>query len=285
MGTPPCNGGPWDALEAEMSLFPDEPLSENREIHPRIYLGTAGWSYDDWDGVFYPKNLAPRDRLAHYARRFRSVEIDSTFYGTPSRKSVQHWYERSPDDFIFSAKFPRSITHDARLLGCADETYRFIEVMTELGEKLGPLLLQFPPSFSASAFGDLESFFHGLPDGLMYVVEIRHPSWLTDEFAELLKTWGVGLCLTCDGALNRFWRVTSRIVYIRWLGDHNEFDRFDEVQRDRSEDLDWWVPRIHHLTDHGGVVFGYVNNHYAGHSPSTVALLEQKLRQSMESNP
>ena len=266
-----------------MALFPEKPI-EYEPVHPRIYLGTAGWSYDDWDGVFYPEGLPTGQRLQHYATQFRSVEIDSTFYGTPARKTVQHWYEKSPDGFVFSAKFPRAITHDARLVNCADETYRFIENMTELGEKLGPLLLQFPPSFSASAFGDLERYLHGLPDGLMYVVEVRHPSWLTDEFADLLKTWGVGLCLACDGPLSRFWRVTSRVVYIRFLGDHDAFDTFESVRRDRSEDLDWWVPRIHHITDHGGVVFAYVNNHYAGYSPDVVGLLEEKLRSRL-ANP
>lgn len=263
-----------------MTLFP-ELETPRCEVHPRIWLGTAGWSYDDWDGVFYPSNLAPAERLRYYASHFRSVEIDSTFYGIPARKTVQHWYQRTPDDFVFAAKFPRTITHEARLIGCADDTYRFLETMSELGEKLGPLLLQFPPSFSASAFGDLERYFHGLPDGLMYAVEIRHPSWLTDDFADLLKEWGVALCLTCDGALARFWRVTSRVAYIRWLGDHDAFETFHEVRQDREEDLDWWVPRIHHLVDHGGVVFGYVNNHYAGYSPTIVRRLEDKLQESL----
>ncbi len=269
-----------------MTLFPIEsPVRPDRMLNERLFLGSAGWSYDDWDGNFYPANLAARDRLAYYATQFRSVEIDSTFYGCPARSTVQAWYQRTPDDFMFAAKFPRTITHDARLINCADETYRFIETMSELGEKLGPLLLQFPPSFNASAFGDVERYLEGLPDGLMYAIEVRHTSWLTDEFAELLKTWGVALCMACAGPMQRFWRSTSRVAYIRWLGDYDAFDTFDSVRIDREDEIGWWAPRIHHFTNQGGVVFGYVNNHYAGYSPATVHLVERKLREEFAKDP
>ncbi|MEZ4461131.1 MAG: DUF72 domain-containing protein [bacterium] len=261
-----------------MTLFPD-PIRPDREVHDRVFLGGAGWSYDDWDGVFYPPGLAARDRLSYYATQFKTVEIDSTFYGTPTKSTVQGWHQRTPDDFLFAAKFPRSITHDARLVNCADETYRFIENMAELGDKLGPLLLQFPPSFTAHALSDLARYIEGLPDGLMYAVEVRHRSWLTDEFADLLKDWGVALCMACEGAMGRFWRTTSRVAYIRWLGDHDAFETFESVRVDREELIDWWAPRIRHFTDQGGVVFGYVNNHYAGHSPETLRMIERKLRE------
>lgn len=256
----------------------ESQMRPSMHVHDRVFLGAAGWAYDDWDGGFYPRGLAARDRLAYYATQFRTVEIDSTFYATPARSTVQGWYEKTPDDFVFAAKFPRAITHDARLVHCADETYRFIEVMSELGEKLGPLLLQFPPSWTAAAFGDLERYLEGLPDGLMYAIEVRHNSWLTDAFADLLKSWGVALCLACDGPMQRFWRTTSRIAYVRFLGDHDAFDEFSSLRKDRTEELDWWAPRIRHFTDQGGVVFGYVNNHYAGNSPQMLEVLENRLR-------
>lgn len=263
------------------TLFPQEESSaEDRQVHDRFFAGSAGWSYDDWEGPFYPPGISSLDRLTYYSRQFRSVEIDSTFYGTPRLASVQGWYERTPDDFVFAAKFPRTITHDARLVGVSDETYHFIETMTELGEKLGPLLIQFPPSFDASHFGDLERFLEGLPDGLMYAVEVRHRSWLTDSFADLLENWSVSLCMSCSGGhLDRFWRVTSRVAYIRWLGLHDAVEKFDHTQIDRAEDVEWWIPRIRHFLDQGGVVFGYVNNHYAGHSPATIHLIQRRLRE------
>ncbi|MFU8802553.1 MAG: DUF72 domain-containing protein [Bradymonadaceae bacterium] len=247
------------------------------ESDSKIWLGTSGWSYDDWNGVFYPPGTSQKDRLVHYAGQFNTVEIDSTFYARPAMKTVQGWYERTPDDFIFAAKFPRSITHDARLIHCEHEAIDFVGVMSELGEKLGPLLLQLPPSLTASSFDDLAGLFEGLPDGYAYAVEVRHGSWLIDEFADLLKRWNVALTLTSCGHLERFWRVTSRIAYVRWLGQWDAMDRFDEVQIDRSEDIAWWVPRIKHFLDQGGVVFGYVNNHYAGHAPTTVRQIEKGL--------
>jgi len=260
------------------SLFPtDPPDDELRDVHDRLFLGTAGWSYDDWDGPFYPPGTSSLDRLRHYARHFRTVEIDSTFYGTPTLSTVQGWYERTPDDFVFAAKFPREITHGARLVDAAASAQYFVETMSELGDKLGPLLIQLPPSFTIGSFRHLAAFLEGLPDGFTYAVEVRHPSWLEDRFADLLRRWNVALCLTCSGHLANFWRVTSRVAYIRWLGRQNQFSTFDRVQADRTEELDWWVPRIRHFLDHDGVVFGYANNNYAGFAPETADDVARRL--------
>ncbi len=264
----------------------DEPEAEqapDRIVHPSLWLGSAGWSYDDWEGPFYPPGTSQPDRLVHYATQFRTVEIDSTFYGAPTMRTVQGWHERTPDDFVFAAKFPRTITHEARLVRCEEETYRFVETMTELGPKLGPLLIQLPPTFDVRGFDALERFLEGLPDGLMYAVEVRHKSWLGEPFADLLKKWNVGLCVTCSGTMQRFWRVTSRFVYVRFLGRQNVIERFDEVQIDRETEIEWWIPRIRHFLDYGGTVFAYVNNNYSGHSPETIRQIARRVRQSLAS--
>lgn len=263
------------------TLFDMDPEpAADRTIHPNLWLGSAGWSYDDWEGAFYPHGTTSRARLTYYASQFRSVEIDSTFYGIPTLSAVQGWRERTPDDFVFAAKFPRSVTHEAGLVDCADDAIAFVERMTELGDKLGPLLIQLPPSYDVGHMRHLAAFLEGLPDGLAYAVEVRHASWLTEAFADLLTKWNVALCLTCSGRLQRFWRVTSRFVYIRWLGRQNVLERFDHEQIDRSEELDWWVPRIHHFIDYGGAVFGYVNNNYGGHSPATLRRLADRLSEA-----
>lgn len=258
------------------SLFP-APAAERVHTHDQIYLGSAGWSYDDWHGPFYPPGTTSLARLERYAERFRTVEIDSTFYGTPTLQTVQGWNQRTPDDFVFTAKFPGSITHEAQLRNCGEQAIRFIETMAELGDKLGPMLLQLGPAFGPDRLPDLEAFIDGLPDGLMYAVEIRDAAWLTEDFATLLKRWNIALCLPSAGRLRRFWRVTSRFVYIRWLGRQNVLERYNETQIDRTEDLQWWVPRIRHFVDHGGRVFGYVNNNYAGYSPDTLITLADML--------
>jgi len=105
-----------------------------------LHVGTMGWSYDFWKGNFYPegsKNLLPE-----YAKNFDMVEIDNTFYRIPSRDTVMNWKEETPDDFIFSAKFPRKITHIKMLKDCEEELEVFIEHMSLMGNKLGPMLIQ-----------------------------------------------------------------------------------------------------------------------------------------------
>lgn len=240
-------------------------------------IGTCGWGYDDWNNVFYPDGVSGTDRLVHYADQFRTVEIDSTFYAIPARTTVRGWYRRSPDEFIFSAKFPRDITHQARLVGCGDLAATFVDVMSELGDRMGPLLIQLPPTMTARAFDDLARFLEGLPDGYSYAVEVRHRSWLTDQFAELLKRWNVAVVLTDGGHLDRFWRVTSRLVYIRWLGAWDAFERYDRLQRSVESDLDWWIPRMNHALDHGATVLGYVNNNFAGYAPDVADQVRDRL--------
>ncbi len=263
-------------------LFEQGPPDWNL-VHERLYLGTAGWSYDDWNGAFYPSGTSSRARLPYYARQFRSVEIDSTFYASPSRRTVQSWRQRSPEGFVFSAKFPRAITHEARLVGCGTEAATFIEVMSELGNRQGPLLIQLPPSFTVDRFDDLARFLELLPDGLMYAVEVRHRSWLIDEYAELLERWKVAMTLTCGGQLGRFWRATSSIAYMRWLGGHNAFESYDHLQEPRDEELDWWAPRMAHFLDRGGTIFGYANNNYEGFSPETSRRVAAKVGDELES--
>jgi uncharacterized protein YecE (DUF72 family) len=248
-----------------------------KRLHENLYLGTAGWSYNDWKGTFYPPKTSSADRLGYYAGQFRTVEIDSTFYGIPSLKTVQSWHMRSPDGFVFAPKFPRAVTHEARLVNCADLATTFIETMQELGNRLGPLLLQLPPSFRADSFDDLARFLEGLPDGMIYAVEVRHRSWLIDEYADLLKRWQVAMVLTCGSHLGRFWRATSRIAYIRWLGTHNAFPAYDRPQAQRDEEIAWWAPRMAHFLDRGGTIFGYANNNYEGFSPSTIRRIEAQI--------
>jgi uncharacterized protein YecE (DUF72 family) len=122
-----------------------------------LYLGTVSWSKQDWLGPFYPPALKPSEFLATYARAFRAVEIDSTFYRVPSRSMVTGWRDRTAKGFVFAAKVPKVITHVKVLRECAEEIARFLGVMELLGEKLGPLLFQFP-YFNKEAFASREQF-------------------------------------------------------------------------------------------------------------------------------
>src|SRR3712207_6270010 len=179
---------------AQQRLFAETPGS----IEPpeeRLYLGTSGWSYADWEGTLYPEGLPAASRLAEYVKSYATVEIDSSFYGTPRRSTVQNWREIAPDGFLFAAKFPQEVTHERNLISSEAETESFISTMDELGDRLGPLLLQLPPSFTVEGMGVLEDFLKGLPEGFRYAVEVRHRSWLGSDLPEMLRERGVALTL------------------------------------------------------------------------------------------
>src|SRR5690349_8802040 len=140
-------------------------------------IGTMGFSYADWVGVFYPSGTKPADFLEHYARHFNAVELDTTFHAIPPAERVRHWARVTPNDFRFSVKTPRTVTHEPPLARAADEMRRFLEVARELGEKLAVVLLQFPPGFSIVAEPALRTFLESLPRDLRFAVAFRHPSW------------------------------------------------------------------------------------------------------------
>ncbi|MGH3085859.1 MAG: DUF72 domain-containing protein [Rubrobacteraceae bacterium] len=244
---------------------------------PGLYLGTSGWSYADWEGTVYPENLPAGARLSEYVKKYATVEIDSTFYGTPRRSTVEKWREISPEGFLFAAKFPREITHEKTLSGCEDLARSFVETMELLGDGLGPLLIQLPPSFDVNGMGVLEDFLNDLPDGFRYAVEVRHKSWVRSDLPKMLEEHNVALTLIDYPRMPRMEAATSEFVYIRWLGDRREFPSgHAEPKRDRSEDLRWWSERIERFLSEEREVFAYANNHYQNHSPST---LEQFLKE------
>src|SRR3712207_1233770 len=153
---------------------------------PDLYLGTSGWSYADWEGTLYPEGIPAASRLAEYSKHYATVEIDSTFYGTPRRSTVEKWREVVPQGILFAAKFPQEITHERNLVDAEAETVSFLRTMAGLGDRLGPLLLQLPPSFAVEGLGVLEDFLKGLPEGFRYAVEVRHKSWLGSDLPEML---------------------------------------------------------------------------------------------------
>ena len=255
---------------AQQRLFAETPGS----IEPpekNLYLGTSGWSYADWEGTLYPEALPSGSRLAEYVKRFATVEIDSTFYGTPRRSTVQKWREISPDGFLFAAKFPKEITHDQSLVDAQGETENFLRAMAELGDKLGPLLIQFPPSFSVEGMGVLEDFLKYLPADFRYAVEVRNRSWLGSDLPELLGEHGIALTLIDYPGMPRMEEATADFAYIRWLGDRREFPAgHTHLKKDRDDDLSWWSELVGRFLQENRTVFAYANNHYQNHSPSTL---------------
>jgi uncharacterized protein YecE (DUF72 family) len=250
------------------------PVNEEATASGRLFLGTQGFAFDDWVGPFYPPGTAKADYLERYADVFSTVEIDSTFYGIPRPNVVRGWYDRTPSGFHFAAKFPRSITHDKHLVDAEGEAAEFVAVMRTLEEKLAVLTLQFAFDFEAAFLDRLVSFLDRLPAGPRYAVEVRNRGWLTADFGRELRARGVALVLQDLYTMPRMDWLTAPFTVIRWLGRRSDIQRFDRLQIDRTRELAAWASRAKRFLEAGVDVYGYFNNHYAGHSPGSVRQFE-----------
>jgi uncharacterized protein YecE (DUF72 family) len=250
-------------------------------------IGTSAFTAAGWPGSFYPADLKPADFLTYYATKFDTVEIDSTFYRTPSRSTVSGWAAKTPKNFLIAAKVPQAITHEKCLEDCEKDLAEFLSTMDLLGPgKLGPLLFQFP-YFNKDAFksGDeflarLKPFLKKLPKGYQFAIEIRNKNWLDARFADLLREHGVALALQDQlwmplPAAMKFDYITAPFTYVRLLGDRKGIEQktkvWDKVIVNRSKELRSWVDVCHQTIQRGASTYVYVNNHYAGHAPTTVA--------------
>jgi uncharacterized protein YecE (DUF72 family) len=264
------------------------------EANSLLRLGTSAWSNPSWVGVFYPAGAKPADYLARYAEKYDCVEIDSTFYRIPSTSMIKKWYQDTPEGFLFAAKVPQVITHEKVLLDCEPEMAGFLKSVSGLKEKLGPLLLQFP-YFNKKAFespqdlyGRLSPFLAGLPKEFQWALEIRNKYWITKELLDLLGQHKVAFSMIdqswmppIDQLLKRHDLDTANFAYIRWLGDRKGIEEitteWDRVVIDRQADLARWVLPVHQLLARGRQVYGFFNNHYAGHAPASLELFQQLL--------
>ncbi len=256
---------------------------------PRIFLGTSSFTAPGWERAFYPPGMTPREYLSFYARHYHTLEIDSTFYSKPSSATVASWNAKTPDNFIFAVKVPQAITHEKVLLACQPEMDEFIGVMSLLGDKLGPMVLQFP-YFNRGAFKSadefvarLAAFLKCLPRDKMFAVEIRNKAWLTPQFADLLREHNVALVLQDQswmpgyGELEaKFDPITADWTYIRWLGDRKGIEQltttWEKTVIDRSDALRNWVDVCFKVQKRGVTIFAYANNHYSGFAPATLEM-------------
>jgi uncharacterized protein YecE (DUF72 family) len=159
----------------------------------KIQVGTSGYGYKEWKGIFYPEKLPAGEMLSFYAQRLSTVEINYTFYHMPTEKVLTSWAEQVPADFAFVLKAPQVITHRKRLHNVDEESAYFFRSLAALGPKMGPVLFQLPPNFRANR-PLLESFLALIPQNMRCAFEFRNPSWLEPDFLELLRAKGCSLC-------------------------------------------------------------------------------------------
>jgi uncharacterized protein YecE (DUF72 family) len=243
-----------------------------------------GWSYEDWRGPFYPAGMAMSRALEEYAKIFDTVELDTTFYGTPRPSTLDGWATQVPPDFLFSAKVPRAVTHERRLIGATEAALDFAGLLhAKLGARLGALLLQLPPDFSPAERGALDAFADGVTDprravpGAPWVVEFRHAAWAETNVAATLAARGIA-CATTERL-----DVGAPLRYVRLLGEDNSIKRFDERIVDRGADLAVWAGRIEVTladADPGAPpppLLVYARNFFEGHAPATLLDLRARL--------
>src|SRR6476660_5633390 len=251
-----------------------------------IHIGTQGWNYDAWVGPFYPDGTRPSDFLTVYARAFDSVEVDSTFYASPATTTIRSWLDRTPKQFVFALKMPQEITHEHRLRDETGASEAFFDRARELGDKLGPILVQMGPDFQPGELPAIVDFIGRVPPDLRIAIEFRHRGWINDGVLALLGEHNIALALI-DGRwiprklmLSLATRPTADFAYIRWMGPNRDLVDYTRVQVDRSYEIEAWGDAIAELTEKVTQVYGYVANTFSGHAPATVRELQYKVGQT-----
>jgi len=151
-----------------------------------LYLGCPVWSFKGWVGNFYPSGTKPADFLREYAKRVTTIEGNTTFYAVPSQQTLENWIEQSPETFRFCPKIPKAISHEGKLADMVDLAHGFVDIMRQLGPRLGPMFLQLPPRYSPSLLGDLRAFLSRWQRDVRLAVEVRHLDWFESPHDEAL---------------------------------------------------------------------------------------------------
>jgi uncharacterized protein YecE (DUF72 family) len=271
---------------------------DNDNPAARVQVGCQGWNYDDWvtpalseRAVFYPRGTRADRMLELYTRAFETVEVDSTFYATPTDSALDGWRRRAPEGFTFALKLPREITHEHTLRG--EHALRLLEdfcrAARRLEDRLAAVLVQLPPQFEATRenLRALSEFLPLLPADIRFAVEFRDPFWFEEELlVPLSLRRNVSLALV-EGpwvTRERVWRAAASLLdssdftYVRWMGAR-DITRFDEVVRERDTNLSKWADAIERLSRRGSEVFAYFSNFYEGHAPASANKLKRLLGQ------
>lgn len=245
----------------------------------RLHIGTMGWSYDFWVGSLYPNGLKAEEFLTEYSKHFDTVEVDSTFYGVPYESTVLRWKAQTSANFLFSLKFPKVITHEKMLKDCQEDVKRFIERISLLEDKLGPLLLQFPYSFKPEHLSLLKNFLPTLPKKQRFAVEVRNKKLLGNSLFSLLRDNKVALALVDQPFMPKLYETTADFTYIRWEGDRRKVKgTLGKVETDKSKEIADWADQIRKFIGGSVEVFGYFSKFYSGHPPNDAEQLLKLLK-------
>jgi uncharacterized protein YecE (DUF72 family) len=239
----------------------------------KIHVGCSGWVYKHWRGVFYPDGLPQNRWFERYAQEFDTVEINASFYRVPVQSTFEGWREKAPPGFRYAVKVNRFITHMKKLLGCEVEVERFIDLASMLGDTLGPLLYQLPPSLHKNV-ERLDAFLARLPKHLEQVVEFRHRSWYDEEVLRVLDRHGAGFVAhDLKGLVSPRW-ASGRTAYVRFHGAAGKY-----WGRYSDETLLEWTDWLVEQARSGKSCWCYFNNDIHGHAIEDARTLKSMIGQ------
>lgn len=242
------------------------------ESSQKIHIGTSGWHYEHWVGPFYPPDATKEGFLSYYARHFRTVEINSSFYRLPRRKTFEQWRDTVAPDFLFSVKANRFITHMKKLKEPEKTLSAFMERIEGLKNKLGPILFQLPPHWERD-LERLEYFLASLPKGYRYAFEFRDPSWFHSQVYEALTKHGAAFCIFELAGLHSPKEVTAGFVYIRL---HGPGDAYAGCYS--REALAEWGNTVCQWAKEGKDIYCYLDNDEAGYAAQNAQQLQELVR-------
>lgn len=224
-----------------------------------VHIGTSGWNYKHWKGVFYPEKLPQKQWLAHYAEHFDTVEVNNTFYQLPQYSTFESWREIVPQGFTFALKASRFITHMKKLKDPKSSSEKFFGRSERLEDKLGPILFQLPPSWQLD-FDRLAEFLETIPSGHQYAFEFRNESWLTNEVYDLLRQYNIAFCIQDFRGKQSPFEITANFSYVRMHGptEHVYSGSYSDVA------LNKWSRRIKRWRKELRDVYVYFNNDVGG---------------------
>jgi uncharacterized protein YecE (DUF72 family) len=252
-------------------------MTQSTMNHAGIRVGIGGWVFPPWRGAFYPAGLTQARELSHASRQVTAIEINGTFYGSQKPASFRRWHNETPDDFVFSLKGPRFVTHRRDLATAGPSVERFLTSgVVELGPKLGPILWQFAPflQFDQEGFAAFLALLPRAIDGhvLRHVVEVRHPSFAAPAFAELLRRHKVAVALVDDEKYPALDEVTADFVYARLRRCS-----LDEPAGYSPQALDRWAERFRASSAAGLDCFVYFINGAKLRAPAAALALLARL--------
>jgi uncharacterized protein YecE (DUF72 family) len=249
----------------------------------QIYVGCSGWSYPSWKGPFYPIDLDNSEWLNYYSHVFDFVEIDSSFYRIPTAFTVKNWLKKTPDNFRFTAKFPKVITHDKRLKNVENELEIFFSQIDPLQDKTSALLIQLPPSLGiVEGLEALREFVPELDNRFRYAVEVRNNSWFQDLAYSFFANNNICMVWSQLAGLRTPPVITTDFLYVRFIGDRRIGEEdFGRIQIDRIAEMQYWSDKVKQITenvaDRVELAIVAANNHYAGFGPGTANVFRRLL--------